>query len=142
MCDKLDKIKTLSERISNQMEFVDTLMAALDTSHEGIAILNEKGEYTWMNSAHEAMFGYSEGELIGKTWEVLYDESDIKYFQKNVFPLIASEGKWNGKYVAKDKLGNPVNEDVYLTSLPNGGLICTCRINICNTCDLKTEKDA
>ena len=126
--ENLDNIKSLSEKISAVFSQNEVLRLAINTSHEGIAILNDKGEYVYMNDAHAIMFGYDSGELIGKTWEVLYKQSDIDYFKETVFPIIGKEGKWNGKYVAYTKQGKPVNEEVYLTSLPNGGLVCTCRI--------------
>jgi PAS domain S-box-containing protein len=127
---KFEDIKNLSEKISNIFKQNELLKMAINTSHEGIAILNEKGEYIYLNEAHAEMFGYSVDELIGKTWQILYKEKDIKYFVNEVFPIIEQNGKWSGKYIGYAKNGNPVNEEVYLTSLPNGGLVCTCRIII------------
>ena len=126
MCDKLDKIEQLTEQISKSMEFVDQLTFALDTSNEGIAILNSEGKYIYLNTAHETMFGYDKGEMLGKTWEILYTEEQVAYFKENVFPAIGKEGKWHGKDVAICKGGSTVKELVYLTALPDGGLVCTC----------------
>lgn len=125
--DNLDNIKNLSDKISAIFTQNELLRHAINTSHEGIAILNTKGEYVYMNDAHATMFGYEPGELIGKTWEILYKSEDILYFSGEVFPVIEVKGKWNGTYVAYAKDGSPVPEEVYLTALPNGGLVCTCR---------------
>lgn len=127
---KFEDIKILSEKISNIFKQNELLKMAINTSHEGIAILNEKGEYIYLNEAHAEMFGYTVDELIGKTWQILYKEKDVEYFVNEVFPIIEQNGKWSGKYIGYAKNGNPVNEEVYLTSLPNGGLVCTCRIII------------
>lgn len=127
---KFEDIKILSEKISNIFKQNELLKMAINTSHEGIAILNKKGEYIYLNEAHAEMFGYSVDELIGKTWQILYKEKDVEYFVNEVFPIIEQNSKWSGRYVGYAKNGTPVNEEVYLTSLPNGGLVCTCRIII------------
>lgn len=126
MCDKINKIKELGEKLTNQMEFVDKLIEALDTTKEGIAILDKDGNYVFLNTAHQEMFKYKEGEMVGKSWTILYTEKQIEYFVQNVFPVVAEKGNWNGKDVAICKDGSLVKEIVYLTSLPDGGLVCTC----------------
>ena len=126
MCKKLDKIEKLTKEITDSMEFVDQLTFALNTSNEGTAILDKEGKYIYLNRAHEAMFKYREGEMLGQSWTMLYNEKQVKYFVENVFPEIANEGKWNGKDVAIAKDGSLVKEIVYLTALPDGGLVCTC----------------
>ena len=72
------------------------------------------------------MFKYGKGEMLGQTWEILYTDEQVKYFIENVFPEIAKNGKWSGKDVATAKDGSLVKEIVYLTALPDGGLVCTC----------------
>lgn len=126
MCYKLDKIEQLTKSITDSMEFVDQLTFALNTSNEGIAILDKDGNYIYLNKAHEQMFKYNEGEMIGKNWTILYNEQQVKYFVDNVFPTIAKDGKWSGKDVGICKDGSLVKEIVYLTALPDGGLVCTC----------------
>jgi PAS domain S-box-containing protein len=128
MSENLTKIKKLTEEIEKVNTFNQHLIEAINTSHEGIALLDENGNYTWMNKAHETMFGYGEGELIGKSWTIIYSDEDVQWFIENVFPTIDKEGKWSGEATAISRDGvTKVEEMVYLTALPNGGLICTCR---------------
>jgi PAS domain S-box-containing protein len=126
MCDKIDKIEQLTKELSGSMNFIDKLLFALNTSNEGTAILDKDGKYIYLNRAHEKMFKYGKGEMLGQTWEILYTDEQVKYFIENVFPEIAKNGKWSGKDVATAKDGSLVKEIVYLTALPDGGLVCTC----------------
>ena len=126
MCDKIDKIEQLTKELSGSMAFIDKLLFALNSSNEGTAILDKEGKYIYLNRAHEAMFKYGEGEMLGQSWTILYNETQVKYFVENVFPEIAKEGKWKGEDVAIAKDGSLVKEIVYLTALPDGGLVCTC----------------
>ena len=123
----IEEIKYLSDKISLLFKQNELLRLAINTSHEGIAILNENGEYIYINEAHAEMFGYTVNELIGKTWEILYKPNDVEYFKTIVFPIIFADGKWNGKYIGYKKNGDEVKEEVYLTLLPNNYLVCTCR---------------
>ena len=126
MCDKLDKIRDLGEKVSEQLDLVQNLMAALDTSNEGIALLDKEGRYVYLNKAHEEMFKYDEGEMVGQSWEMLYSPEQVEKFREEVFPTVAKEGKWNGLEIGTCKDGSKIREKVYLTALPDGGLICTC----------------
>lgn len=128
MNDNLLQIKLLTDKINTINKFNDHLIHAINTSHEGIAILDKDGNYTWMNTAHEVMFGYDKDELLGKSWATIYKPEDVEWFVANVFPIIGEKGKWSGNATAISKDGiTPVYEMVYLTALNDGGLICTCR---------------
>lgn len=124
-------IKDISEllcKLESLTDFNHSLVEAINTSHEGIAILDKDGIYTYMNDSHAKMFGYTADEMIGKSWTILYSESDIEWFNETVFTVIDKEGRWSGEATAISKDTNKlVNQAVYLTSLTNGGLICTCR---------------
>lgn len=127
--ENLLRIQKLSSELDEFFTFSNHLILAINTSHEGIAILDKDGNYTWMNSSHEEMFGYGAKELIGKSWTTIYKPEDVKWFSENVLPIIDKEGKWSGEATAIAKDGvTLVHEMVYLTALPDGGLICTCRV--------------
>ena len=128
MSSNIKDISNLLSRLESLTDFNQSLVEAINTSHEGIAILDENGIYTYMNDSHANMFGYSSNEMIGKSWTILYSESHVDWFNNQVFTVIDKEGKWSGEATAISKDGKKlVNQVVYLTSLTNGGLICTCR---------------
>src|ERR1051326_385393 len=54
-----------------QMESKEGIEALFLFATEGILVTNEKGEITRINPAAERLFGYGEGELIGKRVETL-----------------------------------------------------------------------
>jgi PAS domain S-box-containing protein len=97
---------------------------ALDLADEGIALLDKDGIYLYLNRAHEFLFGYADGELVGSPWQVIYDEEESERLSGIAFPALAKNGNWRGESVGKRKDGTSINQRVSLTSLPNGGLIC------------------
>ena len=123
----LKHIENLSQEVGELLKFKDLLIGALNSSSEGIALLDKEGKYIWLNKAHAEMFGYEHHELVGKSWEVLYKKSDVSFFYENAFPSLEKFGNWNGKTKGISKDGTTfVNEHVYLISLKGGGLVCTC----------------
>ena len=58
-------------RFEKQMEGKEGLDALFKHAAEGIVVTNNTGELIKVNPAAEKMFGYSEGELLGKKVEVL-----------------------------------------------------------------------
>ncbi|MFB2923089.1 PAS domain S-box protein [Aerosakkonema funiforme] len=103
-------------------------LAAIEAAMDGIAILDENSQYSYLNQAHAEMFGYRNAiELLGKNWQELYYPREIANFQKEVFPALGNTGKFQGETTAKRKDGSTFDEEVSLTLIEGVGLICVCR---------------
>jgi PAS domain S-box-containing protein len=101
---------------------------AVKEAMDGIGVLDATGNYIYINEAHIKMFGYqSEKDFIGKSWHMLYQNEEIEYLEKKVFPEIIKNGRWAGLTKGKLKNGEVVYQEITLTGLPDGGLICICR---------------
>jgi len=101
---------------------------AMDSSIDGIAILNENREYTYLNDAHADIYGYSRPEdLLGLSWKVLYDAEERDRFQQEIMPYLNENGHWKGEAVGRKKNGETFPQEVSLTLLEEGGLICVVR---------------
>jgi PAS domain S-box-containing protein len=117
----------ISERKQAQITLQNHL-AVIEAATEGIAILNQNSEYTYLNKAHVTIFGYSDAsELIGTTWMELYYPEEISRFEREVFPILLEQKRWQGEATAKKKDGTTFVEEVSLTLVEGGGLICVCR---------------
>jgi PAS domain S-box-containing protein len=117
----LTSIKSI-ESILNKMTI------AVKDAMDGIAIVNDKGQYVYVNEAHIKMFGYSNDiDFLGKQWDMLYEKNESDYIENKIFPLVNSNGRWEGETTGKLKDGTPINQEITLTSLPDGGIICICR---------------
>lgn len=102
---------------------------AIAAAHDGIALLDPEGKYYYLNDAHVKPFGYeSEHELIGKTWHAIYPPEEIERLERDMFPLLVEHGKWTGETRGITKQGTPVFQEISLTFLKDGGIICITRI--------------
>lgn len=109
-------------------DLLEKMHTAISHSMDGIALLNAQGEYYYLNDVHLSMFGYGEeGELIGKTWQCIYGETEIERINSTIFPLLIQKGKWKGETIGKSKEGIAVFQEITLSLLQDGGIICICR---------------
>jgi len=114
--------------IKNIESTLNKMSIAVKDAMDGIAVLDENGNYIYVNEAHIKMFGYvTEMDFIGNSWHMLYENSEIERLESSIFPQIMAKGRWAGETKGKLKNGNPVYQEISLTTLPDGGLICICR---------------
>jgi PAS domain-containing protein len=63
------------------------LAYAVKASSDGIAINNIRREFIYVSDALVKIYGYdSPDELIGKSWKILYDDNEVKRFDKIIMP--------------------------------------------------------
>lgn len=117
---------TLEARVEERTRETRRQAAAMDATFEGMAIL-EEDRYVYMNPAHEAMYGYKRGELLGKTWTTLYDPEEVQRIEAVALPVVATRGHWTGETTGRRKDGTYFTADVGLTLTPDRRLVCACR---------------
>lgn len=119
----------LSDRFGEQQLAEQALKLAIASTSDGVALLDANSKYTYLNSAHVKQFGYEdEAELLGRTWHVFYRPVEIDRIERDIFPLLMANGSWRGETVGVKKSGEPIYQEITLTALPDGGLICVTRI--------------
>jgi len=116
-----------SEELYLASKNAQELASAMDVAADGIALINRDGLFTYMNSANAAMFGYAIDELLGRNWNVLYDEQTLIYFEVSIMPHFQRFGFWQGDVTGVDKQGISVHQNISLTALKGGDLVCASR---------------
>ncbi|MBS3748661.1 MAG: PAS domain S-box protein [Candidatus Thermoplasmatota archaeon] len=106
---------------------INKQLTAIKSSVDGIGILNQKGEYEYLNDAHASIYGYdTPQDLIGKSWRTLYTEKELSRFDEEIMPTFQEHGRWRGEAVGKKKDGTTFNQEITLTGIEDG-LICVVR---------------
>lgn len=107
---------------------LDRHRIAMDAAQDGLAILGPDERYAYLNEAHCRVYGYgSSGELVGKSWKILYEPREALRIERKVLPLMRREGRWRGEAVGRKKDGSFFPQEVSLSPLPDGGLVCVVR---------------
>ncbi len=101
---------------------------AMEASIDGMAALNAKGEYTYLNAAHARIYGYDcPQDLLGQTWKELYDTAQLTSFEQEIMPKLWQQGYWRGETVGKRRDGSTFPQELSLTALEAGGMVCVVR---------------
>ena len=109
-------------------ESLEVRTKAMEASIDGIAILDDKQRYVYVNQSHADVYGYgSAEELLGKSWRILYSDDELSRFENEIMPEFMKQGYWRGEATGLKKDGSTFPQAVSLTALSDGGLICVVR---------------
>ncbi|HJV36329.1 PAS domain S-box protein [Geomonas sp.] len=123
----IESVRDVTDRVLME-ERLQKQLAAIETSMDGIAILNSEGEYVYLNHAHAEVYGYpAAAELIGKSWRCLYEDDELERFQRDVLPILFERGAWRGEATGRRADGSRFPQELSLTITKDGGIICVVR---------------
>jgi two-component system cell cycle sensor histidine kinase/response regulator CckA len=106
----------------------DLLLCAIESSTDGVAILDANERYVFLNRAHTEVYGFtSPAELIGKHWSILYSEEELTKFETVIMPELRQHGWWRGEAIGRRKNDSDFHQELTLTVFSEGGLICVVR---------------
>jgi len=104
------------------------LERAMESSIDGMAVLDEDDRYRYVNRAHAELYGYEDpAELVGRSWRCLYDEERIERFEREVLPAFRERDRWRGEAVGCRRDGSTFPQELSLTRTPDGGIVCVVR---------------
>lgn len=125
--EKSSELYALNETLKAQVTDIEVLRSSIDTASDGIALTDSNGAFIYMNPSHANMFAYTVDELIGKSWTVLYGEAENERLGETVFPKLQSDGAWRGEAFGLSKTGETITQEIVLTMLSSGGMVCATR---------------
>ncbi len=122
--DLVAAISQTEDRESNEI-----FRIAIEEAGDGIALTDHQGRFVFMNQLHATMFGYDHKDaLLGLPWSVLYPPEEVERFVREVFPNLDGPGKrWRGNAYGVSRDGRSVRQEVSLTILQTGGILCITR---------------
>ncbi|RKD95769.1 PAS domain S-box protein [Halopiger aswanensis] len=97
---------------------------ALETASEGISLLDEDDQFTYVNQAYAEMYGYEPEEMIGEHWGILYPDGAAEEANEEIEAELAETGTWSGETIGLRRDGTEFVEDHYLARVGDGGLVC------------------
>lgn len=124
----INNFKSMAAVLKRNFQELKRQSAAIKASRDGIAVLDQKGKYVYLNRAHATIYGYrSPRELIGKSWKALYAEGELSRFQEQIMPKLLEVGHWRGEAVGKKQDGSLFPQEISLSLIAGGGIVCIVR---------------
>ena len=109
-------------------EQLKQLASAVESSMDGLGVLDENGDYRYVNDAHAEVYGYERpAEMVGMNWRSCYDEDERERFETDVMPALGKAGRWRGEAVGRRADGSTFLQELTLSELDDGGFVCVVR---------------
>ncbi|MCE9604770.1 MAG: response regulator [Planctomycetia bacterium] len=101
LSDKIVELRKSQATLAIQARLMESMA-------EGVSLASEDGYLVHTNAAHDAMFGYDRGELIGKHISILNDYPPQENLKRvaGVIEVLRSEGTWSGEFHNRRKDGS------------------------------------
>lgn len=128
-----DQYTVLNNRINNSIALyrakqeVQRGYAAIEAASDGIALLDTKGDFIYVNEAYASLYGYEQEELADGRWEQLHSDEEVARFYEEILSQVNSNGSWNGLSTGKQKAGNTLVIDHSITLTADDTTICIVR---------------
>ena len=102
--------------------------AAITASMDGIGILNERLDFTYLNDSLAKLFGYPDPyELMGRSLCDLYEPHEQVRLITSIVPLVHQRGRWRGEATGLRREGTNFPQEISLTAISGGGMVCVVR---------------
>ncbi len=103
-------------------------LTAMETSIDGIAMLDADQAFIYANNAFAALYGYEEpGALFGNAWHQLYPISEVERLQEELTSALRSAGKWRGEATGLRLDGSTFQQEISLVQLETGEITAVVR---------------
>jgi two-component system cell cycle sensor histidine kinase/response regulator CckA len=101
---------------------------AMDTSVDGIAIINEKGRHVYANTAFARMLGFDgPGQVVGQLWRTVFALQEPDRLEPEVRLFLARNRKWSSRLSLRRPDGSKLPVELTVTAMADGGTLCACR---------------
>ena len=109
-------------------ETLQQQLTAIETSTDGIMILQPSGELHYINPAYCQMLGYdSPHALLNSQWRYHHPSEEITRIDEEIFPQLESQGEWNGEICAQRQDSSTFIQELSMNLTQNGEIVGVCR---------------
>jgi two-component system cell cycle sensor histidine kinase/response regulator CckA len=115
-------------REAKSAKVVLTHTLAMDSTEDGMAILDDNGGHVYANSAFARMVGLpSTQAVLGRTWQQVYDPRDVALLRAEVRNSVQRTGKWSGQIALHRPDHTTLPIEMAITRMAQGGTVCVAR---------------
>jgi len=101
---------------------------AMDCSADGFALINQKGEHVYANSAFARMLGFEGPErIVGQPWRIVFALQDMDRLEPEIRRSLAQAQRWSSAILLCRVDGSTLPAELTITAMPDGGTVCVCR---------------
>jgi PAS domain S-box-containing protein len=101
---------------------------AMDSSADGMAILNEKRVHIYANEAFARMIGFDGAKnIVGQPWRIVHAFQEMDRLEPEIRRSLAQARRWSASILLRRPDGSKLPVDLTITAMADGGTACVCR---------------
>ncbi|MBW3565488.1 MAG: EAL domain-containing protein [Acidobacteria bacterium] len=108
-------------------ELLEMQSAAIESSMDGIAIIDVLGRVEYANPALARMYGQTPQQIQGRRWMDLYSGDEGRRFAREIVPRLEESSQWSGEVPAVNVGGVVLTQEVSITKLDTGSMVVIVR---------------
>ncbi|HEY5611203.1 MAG TPA: EAL domain-containing protein [Thermoanaerobaculia bacterium] len=102
--------------------------AAIETSIDGVTVLDDRGRVTYANDAFRRLFGYAtRDEVLGERWTAFLEPSERRRFFVEILPEFTQNRGWRGETIGCKRNGLHFPQEISATAIGDGSTVCIVR---------------
>jgi diguanylate cyclase (GGDEF)-like protein/PAS domain S-box-containing protein len=95
---------------------------------DGVGVTDADGRFEYLNEAHAIIYGYGAPEaLLGQPWTALHPPEEAARLARLAATALRGGGHWHGEAEGRRADGTSFPQELTLTQLPTGGVVCVVR---------------
>jgi two-component system cell cycle sensor histidine kinase/response regulator CckA len=111
-------------RQTKNAELVQRQMQAMNSSVDGMAIVDAAGKYAYVNSEYARMCGrVNAEEMLGRPWRDVANTEDASRVEAEIREGLRRRGKWFGELTLHDSNGRGLPVEMAVTAMIDGGVV-------------------
>ena len=116
------------DRQARNAELVKRQMQAMESSVDGMAIVDGQGIYVYVNSQYARMCGLDGPEkMLGKVWRDLANPQDTDPAEAQIREGLEKRGRWFGQLTLNKGTDRALPIEMAVTAMSGGGVVCVSR---------------
>ncbi len=101
---------------------------AMQSASDGMAILNEDNQFTYVNAAYARIHGYETySDLIGRPLSAMFPTQTFKAIEREILTLAVNSGDWREELVGLRRDNTTFHCEASFARIETGELICVVR---------------
>ncbi len=115
-------------RQSMNAELVHRQMQAMNSSVDGMAIVDVTGRFVYVNSEYARMCGrVNAAEMHGQPWRDVALREHTERTEAEIRESLKKRGRWFGETILQDGSGKGLAVEIAVTAMSDGGVVLVCR---------------
>ncbi len=125
---QFDKYRHSKKELGSAKTVLLDYSYALDSVGEPIGILNETGQFVFVNGALSELYGFNKKEFLSLNWRHCYQKDNAELLENTALPQLLKAGHWKGESIGLRKDGTTFPQEITLSRMKESqNTVCVVR---------------